>query len=143
MLTEDTKLNHSKIVSLLVLFTLYSLQSKMIIYISLGYFLYQSFFIHSGDFYSAPSSPLLLRGAPDYSTDRLLYRSFTPKRTGNSTAGKGLAQCSYAAARAGVEPTTLRLKVIVSTKEPPRPTIMSISEDSRQDNSRDTIYPIR
>ena len=25
-------------------------------------------FIHSGHFYSAPSSPLLLRGAPDYST---------------------------------------------------------------------------
>ena len=26
-------------------------------------------FIHSGHFYSAPSSPLLLRGAPDYSAD--------------------------------------------------------------------------
>src|SRR6218665_1710454 len=26
-------------------------------------------FIHCGHFYSAPSSPLLLRGAPDYSTD--------------------------------------------------------------------------
>jgi len=26
-------------------------------------------FIHSGRFYSAPSSPLQLRGAPDYSTD--------------------------------------------------------------------------
>ena len=26
-------------------------------------------FIHSSHFYSAPSSPLLLRGAPDYSTD--------------------------------------------------------------------------
>src|SRR6218665_2832078 len=26
-------------------------------------------FIHSGHFYSAPSSPLQLRGAPDYSTD--------------------------------------------------------------------------
>ena len=26
-------------------------------------------FIHSGHFYSAPSGPLLLRGAPDYSTD--------------------------------------------------------------------------
>jgi len=25
--------------------------------------------IHSGHFFSAPSSPLLLRGAPDYSTD--------------------------------------------------------------------------
>ena len=26
-------------------------------------------FIHSGHFYSAPSSPLPLRGAPDYSMD--------------------------------------------------------------------------
>src|SRR6218665_1567004 len=26
-------------------------------------------FIHSGHFYSAPSSPLLLRGAPDYRTN--------------------------------------------------------------------------
>src|SRR6218665_254028 len=26
-------------------------------------------FIHYGHFYSAPSKPLLLRGAPDYSTD--------------------------------------------------------------------------
>src|SRR6218665_2108159 len=39
-----------------------------------------------------------------------------------ATAGKGLAQCPYVVARAGVEPTTLRLKVIVSTKVPPRPT---------------------
>ena len=29
-------------------------------------------FIHSDHFYSAPSSPLLLRGAPDYSTDTVL-----------------------------------------------------------------------
>src|SRR6218665_3314776 len=56
---------------------------------------------HSGHFYSAPSSPQLLRGAPDYSIQHgyILYRSF----------------------RAGVEPTTLWLKVIVSTKAPPRP----------------------
>src|SRR6218665_4023021 len=55
-------------------------------------------------------------------TARILYRSFTPKRTGNSTAGEGLAEGAYVAARAGVEPTTLRLKAIVSTKAPPRPT---------------------
>src|SRR6218665_1673147 len=30
--------------------------------------IYLHSFIHSGNFYSAPSSPLLLRGAPDYST---------------------------------------------------------------------------
>ena len=39
-----------------------------------------------------------------------------------ATAGKGLAQGPYVAARAGVEPTTLWLKVIVSIKAPPRPT---------------------
>src|SRR6218665_1132063 len=37
-----------------------------------------SSFIHLGHFYSASSSPLLLRGAPD--TARILYQSFTPKR---------------------------------------------------------------
>ena len=47
-------------------------------------------------------------------TARILYRSFTPRRTGN---------LPKVAARAEVEPTTLRLKVIVSTKAPPRPTI--------------------
>src|SRR6218665_1424238 len=31
--------------------------------------LHRGSFIHSGHFYSAPSSPLLLRGAPVYSTD--------------------------------------------------------------------------
>src|SRR6218665_1404350 len=35
-------------------------------------------FIHSDHFYSASSSPLLLRSAPD--TARILCRSFTPKR---------------------------------------------------------------
>src|SRR6218665_1035155 len=35
-------------------------------------------FIHSDYFYSAASSPLLLRGAPD--TAGILCRSFTPKR---------------------------------------------------------------
>ena len=51
---------------------------------------------------------------------RILYRSIKPKRT--ATVGKELAQGPYVAARAGVEPTTLRLKVIDSTKAPSRPT---------------------
>src|SRR6218665_3098499 len=34
-------------------------------------FLASDSFIHSSHFYSAPSSPLLLRGAPDYSTDTI------------------------------------------------------------------------
>src|SRR6218665_456888 len=42
------------------------------------------------------------------------------RRSAQATAGKGLAQGSYVGAIAGVEPTTLRLKVIVSTKAPPR-----------------------
>ena len=37
--------------------------------IHLQYVIYIHSFIHSGHFYRAPSSPLLLRGAPDYSTD--------------------------------------------------------------------------
>src|SRR6218665_208446 len=53
-------------------------------------------------------------------TARILYRRFTPKR--KATVGKGLAQGPYMAARAGVEPTTLRLKAIDSTKAPPCPT---------------------
>src|SRR6218665_1305427 len=35
-------------------------------------------FIHSVNFYSASSSSLLLRGVPDYSTDTVLNRIFTP-----------------------------------------------------------------
>src|SRR6218665_1389856 len=42
------------------------------------------------------------------------------RRSAQATASKGLAQGPYMAARAGVEPTTLRLKVIVSTNAPPR-----------------------
>src|SRR6218665_416962 len=57
-------------------------------------------------------------------TARILYRSFTPKR--KATLGKGLAQGPYMAARAGVEPTILRLKAIDSTKAPPCPTTMNI-----------------
>src|SRR6218665_1001929 len=83
-------------------------------------------FIHSGHFYSAPSSPLLLRGAPDYSTDTV--SEFHAEAHRHATAGKGLAQFPYVAARAGVEPTTLRLKVIVSIKAPPRPTFMDCPE---------------
>jgi len=49
-------------------------------YFSSGHSVYYNFethlfihsFIHSGHFYSAFSSPLLLRGAPDYSTDTVL-----------------------------------------------------------------------
>src|SRR6218665_1648526 len=72
--------------------------------------------IHSGHFYSAASSPLLLRGAPDYSTDTVHIG--VSRRSAKATADKGLAQGPYMAARAGVEPTALRLRVIASTNAP-------------------------
>ena len=71
-------------------------------------------FIHSGHFYSSPSSHLLLRGAPDYSTDTV--SEFHAEAHG-----------PYMAARAGVEPTTLRLKSVFSTKAPPCPTGATMS----------------
>src|SRR6218665_478597 len=48
------------------------------------------------------------------------------RRSAQATVGKGLAKGPYVAARAGVEPTTLRLKVIVSTEAPPHPIISSL-----------------
>src|SRR6218665_1757994 len=59
-----------------------------------------SSFIHSGHFYSAPSCPLLHRGALDYSTDTV---SEFHAEAAQATAGKGLAQGPYVAARAGIE----------------------------------------
>src|SRR6218665_242260 len=47
------------------------------------------------------------------------------RRSAQATACKGLAQGPYVTARAGVEPTTLWLKVIDSTKAPSRPTSSS------------------
>ena len=41
------------------------------------------------------------------------------RRSAQATAGKELTQGPYKAARAGVEPSTLRLKAIDSTKAPP------------------------
>ena len=41
--------------------------------------------------------------------------------TPQAAVSKGLSQDPYVAARAGVEPTILRLKVIDSTNAPPRP----------------------
>src|SRR6218665_2351279 len=85
---------------------------------SFGIFLLHSF-IHSGHFYSALQVLYYSETLP--TTARILYRSFTPKRTGNCI-GKGLAQGPYVTARPGVEPTTLRLKVTDSSKAPSRPT---------------------
>src|SRR6218665_3057477 len=51
-----------------------------------------------------------------------LYCIGVSRRSAQATVCKGFAQGPYVAARAGVEPTTLRLKVIHSTNVPPRPT---------------------
>ena len=46
------------------------------------------------------------------------------RRSVQATVGKGLAQGPYVTARVGVEPKTLRLKVIDSTKAPSRPNLL-------------------
>jgi len=80
-------------------------------------------FIHSGYFYSASSS---LRVASD--TARILCQSFTPKHHGQ-TVSEGLALGPYVAARAGLEPATLRTKGVESTNVPRHPTNMPFRED--------------
>src|SRR6218665_141083 len=79
----------------------------------------QSSFINSGHFYSAPSS-----SSTTQRRSRLQhgYCIGVSRRSAQATANKGLAQGPYMAARAGVEPTTLRLRVIASTNAPPCPT---------------------
>ena len=73
-------------------------------------------FIHSGHFYTLPvhyyseALPTIQHG----------YCGEVPRRSAQATAGKGLAQGPYVVARAGVEPTTLRLRVIDLTNAPPR-----------------------
>jgi len=74
-------------------------------------------FILSGFFYSASSSPLLLRGAPDYSIDTV------SELTGQSVAGNcewRTCPRSYASAGVGFEPETQGTEL---TTEPPRLTI--------------------
>ena len=80
-------------------------------------------FIHSGHFYSAPSSLQVLQ-ATTQRRSRIQhgYCIGVSRRSAQANAGKLLAKGPYVAARAGVELTTLRLKFIVSTKAPPRPT---------------------
>ena len=71
-------------------------------------------FIRSGYFYSASSSPLLLRGAPD--TARILYQSFTPKRHRQLLA-RDLPEVTM-----WQKHTTLQTIGVDSTNEPPRST---------------------
>jgi len=86
----------------------------------LAYILSHSFihsFIHASHFYSAPSS--IRTTTQRRSRLQHGYCIGVSRRSAQATAGKGLAKGPHGA---GVEPTTLRLKVIVSTNAPPRPT---------------------
>ena len=87
-------------------------------------------FIHSGYFYSASSSPLLLRGAPG--TARILCRSFMPKHHRQ----EGLALCG---SQSGIR--TLRPKGDKSINELPHPNILvhmknKICWKCREDDAR-------
>src|SRR6218665_2423935 len=75
-------------------------------------------FIHSCYFYSASSSPLLLRGQRRlrHSTDTV--SEFHPEDP-QATASEGLAKGPFVAARAGVEPATLQTVGVKSTTELP------------------------
>src|SRR6218665_1122566 len=70
----------------------------------------EELFIHSGYFYSASSSPVLLGGTPD--TARILFRSFTLKRHRKLRA-KDLPKSPVLLNR--FEPATLRTKGSEST----------------------------
>ena len=63
-------------------------------------------FIHSGYFYSASLSSLLLRGAPDYSFDTVLELTC---RSATGPTSEGLAQCSYMAASVEFESARYRI----------------------------------
>src|SRR6218665_1748135 len=78
-------------------------------------------FIHSGHFY--------FKSASTQRRSRLQngYCIGVSRRSAQATVGKGLAQGLYVAARAGIEPTTIRLRVIDLTNAPPRPTIFTYS----------------
>src|SRR6218665_1694780 len=67
----------------------------------------------SGHFYSASSNPLLLRGASD--TAWILCRKFTLKSATFNCELRTCPSSLYMAARAGVEPMTLRTKGVDST----------------------------
>src|SRR6218665_4073687 len=74
-----------------------------------------------------PFRPFLQRPFKSSTTQRrsLLQHGYcigVSRRRAQATAGKELSQGPYVTARAGVEPTTLRLKEIDSTKAPSRPT---------------------
>src|SRR6218665_3039638 len=85
-------------------------------------------FIHSGHFYSVP-----FKSSTTQRRSRLQHGHCigVSRRSAQAIAGKGLAQGPYMAARAGVEPTTLRLRVIASTNAPSCPNFIAYTMDFR------------
>ena len=71
----------------------------------------------SGYFYSASSSPSLLRGAPNYSIDTV--SGLTHAKALQAPVSEGLAQGLYMTARVGFDPPTLRMQGTKLTTEPP------------------------
>jgi len=82
-----------------------------------------SFSFHSRCFYSASSSPLLLRGTPDYSIDTVVELTRW-SATGNYEWR--LAQGPFMAARVGFEPATFQTQGTELTTNPHRPTYVCI-----------------
>ena len=80
-------------------------------------------FIHSGYFYSASSSPLLLRSAPD--TAQILFRSFTPRRH-RQLRVKDLPKVLAWRLERDLNPLLSGRKAL-TTKAPPRPTVINHS----------------
>src|SRR6218665_4005336 len=110
---EETGLAFLSVLTISILHPAFSYPRSYLTQFSSCYTSMYHSFIHSGQFYSAPSSSLPLRGAPDYSTDTVSEFHAEAHRQ---------LQVAYVTTKAGVEPTTLRLKVIDSTKAPSRPT---------------------
>ena len=78
--------------------------------------------VHFGNFYIA--SAVHCRTTQRRSRLQHGYCIGVSRRSAQAIVSKGLAQGPYVAARAGVELTTLRLKVINSYNAPLRPTML-------------------
>src|SRR6218665_1186750 len=85
-------------------------------------------FIHPGYFYSASSSTLLLRGAPDYSIDTV---SEIHTEAPHATASEGLALVPVA--RVGFETAILQMQGAEHTTEPPRSAYIGLHTDRHAD----------
>src|SRR6218665_2029672 len=83
-------------------------------------------FIHSGHFYSASSSPLLFRGAPDYSTDTVPELHAEAHRQLQVKDLPKVPTCTWRLEREP-NPRPSGRNVVASTKLPPCPTMSYIA----------------